>query len=428
MGFTLDYVPHESQRRVHHARGYRFRSVCCGRRFGKTLLGAAELIDCAAQRPGEYGWIAPRYLTASRGAEALKTIAGDLVKLKGDSPQVADFNGPNGPARIWFLSADHPDSIPSFGFLGLVLDEAAQIPGKVWNQQIRPTLITGGNMGWSIHISTPRSKNWFYDNWTRGVKNPDPGTSGEYASFQYRSIDNPYFPKEEWESARQNMPADIFRQEYEADFLDDGAGVFSGVDQILTADTKAPSGRILVGLDLAKHTDFTRLIALDARSGACVDRAGWNQLNWPIQIERIVRFVRKHKAVLVMDSTGIGDVVYDSLVSQLSEIVPIHLTSASKTDLIQRLQVSIEQRDISMPRDWSDVVDELNRFEWSITEKGTLTYSAPDGFHDDWVIALALASYKRRDFSQPPTRPLWVPFSGVRQSGFAVPRLGRSLR
>jgi hypothetical protein len=283
-------------------------------------------------------------------------------------------------------------------------------------------------MGWSIHISTPRSKNWFYDNWTRGVKNPDPGTSGEYASFQYRSIDNPYFPKEEWESARQNMPADIFRQEYEADFLDDGAGVFSGVDQILTADTKAPSGRILVGLDLAKHTDFTRLIALDARSGACVDRAGWNQLNWPIQIERIVRFVRKHKAVLVMDSTGIGDVVYDSLVSQLSEIVPIHLTSASKTDLIQRLQVSIEQRDISMPRDWSDVVDELNRFEWSITEKGTLTYSAPDGFHDDWVIALALASYKRRDFSQPPTRPLWVPFSGVRQSGFAVPRLGRSLR
>lgn len=424
MGITLDYVPHEGQRRVHHGRGFRFRNVCCGRRWGKTLLGAAELLDTSAGRPGEYGWIAPRYLTASRGAEALKKIAGDLVTLKGDSPQVADIRGPLGPSRVWFLSADHPDSIPSFGFLGLVLDEAAQIPARTWHQHIRPTLITGGNAGWSLNISTPRSKNWFFDMWTRGAQDPEPGGSGEFASFRFRSIDNPYFPPEEWTTARRDMPADVFAQEYEAVFLEDGAGVFRGVVAVQTPDTRPAFGRVVVGCDLAKHTDFTRLIALDAATGACVDRAGWNQLNWPLQVERITAFVKKHRAVLVLDSTGIGDVVFDMLSVNLPEVIPFRLTQPSKTDLIQRLQVAIEDRAISFPREWSDVADELNRYEWSMTDKGTLTYSAPDGFHDDWVIALALANIRRKDFATPPLRATWTP---TRPRSSIVPRFSRAL-
>lgn len=45
MAVTLNYSPHAAQREIHEARGARFRTVCTGRRFGKTLCLAAELLD-----------------------------------------------------------------------------------------------------------------------------------------------------------------------------------------------------------------------------------------------------------------------------------------------------------------------------------------------------------------------------------------------
>ena len=41
----LDYRPHAAQMEIHRARDKRFRVVCTGRRFGKTLGLAAELLD-----------------------------------------------------------------------------------------------------------------------------------------------------------------------------------------------------------------------------------------------------------------------------------------------------------------------------------------------------------------------------------------------
>jgi hypothetical protein len=46
-----------------------------------------------------------------------------------------------------------------------------------------------------------------------------------------------------------------------------------------------------------------------------------------------------------------------------------------------------------------ELVDELEAFEYSATDTGRLTSGAPYGFHDDCVIALALAAWslKRGD-------------------------------
>lgn len=59
---TLDYLPHAAQMEIHRARGKRFRMVCTGRRFGKTLCLAAELLDRGGcEKGGDYGWVAPTY-------------------------------------------------------------------------------------------------------------------------------------------------------------------------------------------------------------------------------------------------------------------------------------------------------------------------------------------------------------------------------
>ena len=42
---SLPYTPHTGQLQIHAARDRRFRTVCCGRRWGKTMFAAAELLD-----------------------------------------------------------------------------------------------------------------------------------------------------------------------------------------------------------------------------------------------------------------------------------------------------------------------------------------------------------------------------------------------
>lgn len=42
--------------------------------------------------------------------------------------------------------------------------------------------------------------------------------------------------------------------------------------------------------------------------------------------------------------------------------------------------------------------NEMKRFEYAISANGTITYNAPSGYHDDCVIALALANRYRQEY------------------------------
>jgi len=249
-------------------------------------------------------------------------------------------------------------------------------------------------MGWATLISTPNGRGWFYDLHTRGN---DPQET-DYQSFHFASNTNPYFPAEEWEEAMRTMPADVFRQEYEAEFLEDSAGVFHNVDDCLLTSPSVRADDVAIGCDLAKHTDHTVLIAMDRKTGHCLDIERFNHLDWPIQKERIITFYRKFNGLLVMDATGIGDPVYDDLRHVIPRIEPVKLINLSKSQLIQRLVVAIEQRHIGWPASWSTLTDELKRYEYEITPNGAITYNAPAGYHDDCVIALALANSERYQF------------------------------
>jgi len=439
MAVTLNYVPHEGQLAIHQKRDVRFRTVCTGRRFGKTLCLAAELLDrggCGAA--GDYGWIAPTYNVAERGIDAFRQIATGFVRVVGRMPTRVEFEGAAGPVRVWFLSADNADNIRGYGFQGLVVDEAAMIPVDVWQYVLRPTI--SQTLGWAVFVSTPKGRNWFYDMHTRGL---DPEEK-DYASLTFPSSASPYFPKSEWDDARRTLPSDVFRQEYEAEFLEDSAGVFRGADACvigggLTAedtenteggeghregakDTKAGDLRrrqVVIGCDVAKHTDFTVLVAMDAETGVCFDMDRFNHLDWPIQKERILGFARRHRGRVLLDATGVGDPIYDDLMRVYSDVEPVKFTAAVKTALIQRLIVAVEQRQISWPgtakRDcrpgklttentknteigtsaWDMLTAEMKRYEYAISATGHICYNAPSGYHDDCVIALALANQGR---------------------------------
>ena len=412
----FNYAPHPAQIAIHQARDKRFRTVCTGRRFGKTLCLAAELLDRGgSEKAGEYGWIAPTYNVADRGIEAIRMIAEGNIEVSGRAPTRVEFRTKIGMTRIWFLSADNPDNIRGFGFQGGVMDEAAAIPVSVWHYGLRPT--RAQTLGWAVFVSTPKGRNWFYDLYTRGM---DPSET-EYASFTFPSKASPFFPAKEWEEAKRTLPADVFRQEYEAEFMEDSAGVFRNVDACLIRDFEQKPAKpakadeyirnVVIGCDVAKHTDWTVLIAMDAETGRCFAMDRFNHLDWPIQKERILAFARKYRGRLILDATGVGDPIYDDLKRVYGDIEGFKFTSGSKTALVQRLIVAVEQRRVSWPSfaptahapgatqgvcsDWQVLTNEMKRYEYEISPSGGITYNAPSGYHDDCVMALALANHRR---------------------------------
>jgi hypothetical protein len=408
----INYTPHAAQMEIHRARDARFRTVCTGRRFGKTLCMAAELLDRGGgDIGGDYGWVAPTYGVAERGVEAFRTIAPEFVRVVGRMPTRVEFEGAAGPCRVFMLSADNPDSIRGFGFRGIVVDEAAAVPVDVWNYVLRPTLAQ--TLGWGVFISTPAGRNWFYDMFTRGIERQE-----GFRSFTFPSNVSPYFPAKEWDEARATLPEDVFRQEYMAEFLEDSAGVFRGVDACLVEDCPpTPDGlrrgdyhTVIVGCDIAKHTDWTVLIAMDAKTGRCLEMERFNQLDWPLQKERIAAFVRRWRARLVMDATGVGDPVYDDLRRVLPRVEGFKITTQTKRELVQGLMVAVEQRRVMWPSAWQILTAEMRRYEYDIGPTGQVSYSAPAGYHDDCVMALALAVWGCRTFGVEPGRMLRIPF------------------
>jgi hypothetical protein len=288
------------------------------------------------------------------------------------------------------------------------------ISPDVWNYVLRPTIAQ--TLGWAVFVSTPKGRNWFYDLYTRGM---DPHEE-DYASFTFPSKESPYFPAKEWDEARRTLPEDVFRQEYMAEFMEDSAGVFRNVDACTVSseqwaiDSKMYHRHVVIGCDVAKHTDWTVLIAMDAETGRCFAMERFNQLDWPIQKERILGFARKYRGRLILDATGVGDPIYDDLKQKYADIEGFKLTSASKTALIQRLIVAVEQRKFSWPApkrefeqkpaeiakenvssDWGILTAEMKRYEYEISPSGGITYNAPSGYHDDCVMALALANHGR---------------------------------
>ena len=420
MAFTFNYYPHGGQKAIHDARDKRFRVVCTGRRFGKTLCLAGELLDRAGKLSGDYGWVAPTYNVADRGKEALQAIAGSFVRFIGRTPTRAEFTGEHGPVRIWFLSADNPENIRGYGFNGIVVDEAAVISPDVWNYILRPTIAQ--TLGWAVFISTPKGRNWFYDLFMRGL---DPDES-EYASFRFPSRTSPFFPASEWDDAQRTLPADVFKQEYEAEFLEDSAGVFRGVSSCLfpekTISRDDRAGPIVIGCDIAKHTDFTVLVAMNLKTGRCLEIERFNQLNWPVQKDRILSFSRKWQGRVILDATGAGDPIYDDLVRRYSNMEPFKFTSISKAELVQRLIVAVEQQKVTWPEEWQVLTHEMQRYEYEISPRGHISYSAPAGFHDDCVMALALANHRRWETESCgpmfpiPTKTLFAPFAARRRS------------
>ena len=419
---SYDYTPHPGQRALHECPA-RFRVCAMGRRWGKTTACVHELFQRAIITVGVYWWIAPTYRLARKGWDLFHTeIPKEVVLTQSKSEHCIELvNG----SRLYFLSADRPEMLVGEGVSGLIVDEAARVKREAWEYSLRPTLTD--TRGWALFASTPLGRNWFHHLFQRGEDSDQPS----YASFRFPTTDNPYIDPAEVGSARRELPLQVFRQEYIADFVDEVTGVFRGVSDCVMGDLDSVvgarhnahlQGKYTMGVDLARHSDYTVIAVLDDSSHLVYfDR--FTKVEWPLQKARIVEVAGRYNAEVLLDATGVGDPILDDL-RHLIKVVPFHFTNERKKRLIWHLMMGIEERNLTFP-DIQELVRELELFTYEITPAGNIRYGAPEGFTDDCVIALALAYWQathhftrryHRAVSHPSSlRRGWVPLQVDKQ-------------
>jgi hypothetical protein len=346
---------------------------------GKTVGCIAWLFEQAAagQEGHNYWWVAPVYKVAKIAYRRMKrAIPRQLYSANETELTLTLRNG----AVIWFKGADTPDNLYGEDVYAAVIDEASRCKEEAWHA-VRSTLTaTRGPI--RIIGNVKGRKNWAYH-----LARKAQGGAKDMAYFKLTAWDavaGGVLDRAEIEDAEAVLPPEVFRELYLAEPSDDGGNPFglAAIAACVTPLSTAPP--VAFGVDLARSVDWTVVIGLDAQGRVCRFER-WPS-SWEMTIPRVVTLT--HGVQTLVDATGAGDPVMASLWKAGNWFQAFTFTQPSKQQLMEELAMEIHQRQIGFPD--GVIRSELEAFEYEWTRTGA-RYSAPEGEHDDTVIALALA-------------------------------------
>ena len=221
MKIKIPYKPREHQKKVHN-KLKRFNVLVCHRRFGKTVLCINELLKKALQNPmprPRYYYIAPTYSMAKRTSfDYLKEYTKNIPNTTFHETELR-CDLPNG-ARIQLLGCERPNSLRGLAMDGVVLDEVAQMPPRLWSEVVRPALTDRFELGQEynflsgtmIAIGTPQGHNAFFDLYDQAVHNND------WYAQSFKASETGIISELELNEAKQLMPEEVYQAEFEVSF------------------------------------------------------------------------------------------------------------------------------------------------------------------------------------------------------------------
>ena len=244
-------------------------------------------------------------------------------------------------------------------------------------------------------VSTPNGKNWFY---LRARDIQEKKRDGYFQSGDSR--ENCYISKEFLKERMTFFSEKRVQQNILGQFVDSGGEILKGayIDRALAGfreiNQQGPVSEIryLSGWDLARKKTATVGITVALRNERVYVRAleRYKMFDWEVVIGKIKKRQRDYPGQLIVDATGLGDVV----VEQLKEYHPetVIFTPARKNELLTNLEIFHAANRIFYERwelpdgagkSWS-LEDELRKARWD------------DNNECDALMALALAIWPLR--------------------------------
>lgn len=371
--------------------------------------------------PGTYWYVAPTY------GEAKRTVWDDLWMLpryippaiwakRNNSELVVNF--PNG-SKLYILGADNPDVLRGPNPKGVVLDEYDTMKKEVWSAVVQPIMMANPK-AWCWIIGTYKGRKDLQAKYAYAANEmKEKGDKSQwYASILKASVSG-IIAAEDLEAARKTTTEAFFKQEYECEPLENASAVFRNIEncmQVVDPHTGVlvpwlgesepnPRHKYQIGTDLGKFQDFTVITPFDLNTFRAQKQDRFNQIDWPLQKAKIELAFLKHskgsqKAIGYMDSTGLGDPIYDDLTKRGVNVEPFNFTSHSRENLLSNLAIKIETGKIKIPHE-ENLLNELLSFQYVLKSKeggkARIAMEVPDNVHDDCVMSLALAVWNIPD-------------------------------
>lgn len=355
--------------------------IKAGRRTGKTYNFVLWLLQEMDKLPGQPGlWVDTTQSNIDKYVDRyfrkLLEKMGHWDECHWDQRKkvLKLYNG----ALIDFGSSERPELMEGFGYKRAVLNEGGLIfkKDKLWDNTIYPMIKEAKTR----IIGTPKGNNKFKQLY---AANPH---------YSFTAYDSPFWTEKEIKDAKTAMTQEAFRQEMLAEFLEGAGAVFRNINEAVRGKLldEPEGGNYVLSADLAKHADFTVIMIGDLNTKQVVHYERFNQIDWGLQKARIIAAYQKFNCVSgIIDATGVGDSIFDDLKNAGLTLEGFKFTATSKQELVSNLSVAMDNLDIFYPY-IETLLDELSIFAYEQRANGSFKYSAPEGYHDDTVMALGL--------------------------------------
>lgn len=212
-------------------RFFNYLTIIAGRRFGKSRIGSIAGLDeacfpnslvwaCAPTVPKLHHYVIPAFQ---------KIVPDDWVQSY--RSDLLDLRLKNG-SLIHFQTLEDPDQGRGQGLDALWIDEVCELSRRHW-EVIRPSL--AGDTA-AFFTTTPRGFDWVYEELYSKAEEEEPGYWGVIAKSANSA--NPRLSPEFLAREKATMSDTMFRQEYEADFVNFTGSVYGSLitGQILHTD------------------------------------------------------------------------------------------------------------------------------------------------------------------------------------------------
>lgn len=364
----------------------RFRHLVAGRRGGKTLSAAWEVIYYAlnpesywddffhqkSDKPlliwvvtqdypmGLWALLAVRQALRDAGCEE-----GREYKENRGNRWMEFSNG----TFLLFKTAENPNKLRGAGVDIMWYDEAAIIPNEEAWQISSPAI--SDREGAFISTTTPDGKNWFYNEfWAKDKMN-----LAHHGRVEYWSIDNPHFAKGEWERLKQEYHPLIFKREFMASFDALAGKELSG--EWLNYYTQAEldrhmsggvfDGNVFVAVDpaisLADSADRFAICAIGVlkdRSQAYLLDLWAGRIPFPEQVDKINQWYQKWRPWgIAIESTAYQAALVQQ-VQRLEGMPPVMalMTKGKKSERILAMAPLFRTGRIKISKDHVDFIGE----------------------------------------------------------------------
>lgn len=363
------------------------------RQSGKSFLALIKLLQFATQKRNTKSMLFEPTVANARSMYDMMIKALENTNIiKSSNSMFLNIQLING-SEIIFRSPQQ--GVRGYTISGLlILDECAYL-GDEEIFTILP-FINAKNASMLI-CSTPfTQQGYFYEMFIKGLDNPT-DTLKSFDWSKEKEIEK-FLTQEKKQLYKQTMSRAKYKTEIEGEFLTDDGLLFQNISNCINDNPQSPNF-LYIGIDFAtgSDNDYTVLTAFNDK-GEMYKQYRTNSLTPMQQIEWLSNIINElntqakiHK--IIAEENSIGKVYIDALKQKIkTSITNWTTTQDSKHKLVTTFQIALENEKLTILNN-PILLNELSRYECTVSKNNKFTYNGANGCHDDTVISTMLAYY-----------------------------------